>query len=190
MNAALTTELVGGMASRWWMLVARGAVAIAFGILTLAMPPSSLAPLLLLWGSYSVFDGVLCVLLAAQQRIDGHTWGWFLFEGTVGLGAGILALLTPGMTPLLFLSLIATRAAFNGVAEIAEAVRVRDAIRGEWLLAACGVLSVAFGLTMLLYRGAGALAAASVVAVYATVFGALLIGLGMRVHHWHPPASH
>jgi uncharacterized membrane protein HdeD (DUF308 family) len=186
MNAALTTELVGGMASRSWMLVVRGAVAILFGVLTLAMPPSSLVTLLMLWGLYSIFDGVFCVLLASQRSIAGHTWGWFLFEGTVGLGAGFLALLTSNMSALAFLSLIAVRAAFIGIAEIAEAVRVRDAIRGEWLLAATGVLSVAFGITMLLYRGAGALAAASAIAVYATIFGALLIGLGMRIHHWHP----
>lgn len=188
MNPALTTELVDGMAARWWMLIARGAVAILFGILVLATPASSMATLLLWWGSYAVLDGVLCVLLASQRSIDGHTWGWFLFEGTVSLGAGILALLTPGMTPLVFLSLIATRAAFNGIAEIAEAIRVREAIQGEWLLGACGVLSVAFGATMLLYRGAGALAAASMIALYAAIFGALLIGLGLRIHRWRPLA--
>ena len=186
MNPALTTELVGAMASRWWMLIARGAIAMLFGILTLAMQPSSLVTLLLLWGSYSAFDGVFCVLLASQRSITGHTWGWLLFEATVGLGAGILALLTPGMTALVLLALIALRASFNGVAEIAEAIRVRDAIRGEWLLAASGVLSVAFGITMLVYRGAGALAAASIIAVYATAFGALLVALGMRMHRWQP----
>jgi len=189
MDAALTTELVDGMASRWWMLVVRGAVALLFGVLTLAMPPSSLITLMLIWGAYSMFDGVFCVLLASQRSIAGHTWGWFLFEGTIGLGTGFLSLLTPSMTAFAFLSLIATRAAFIGVAEIAEALRVRAAIHGEWLLAATGVLSVAFGITMLLYRGAGALAAASAIALYATLFGALLIALGMRIHHWHPSTS-
>lgn len=186
MNAALTTELVFGMASRWWMLVARGAVAILFGVLTLAMPMSNLMTLVTLWGAYCVFDGVLCVLLASQRSIAGHTWGWFLFEGTVGLATGLLALLAASMTPLSFLSLIATRAAFIGIAELAEAVRVRHAIRGEWLLAAAGVLSFAFGITMLLYRDASTQAAATALAIYAALFGALLLGLGMRIHHWRP----
>lgn len=186
MNREHTTELVGTMASRWWMLIVRGAVAIMFGVLAVGMPTSSLLTLLFAWGTYSVLDGVLSVLLASQRGITGRPWGWLLSEGTVSLGAGLIALLTPGMTALALLSLIALRTAFSGVAEIAEAVRLRHAIQNEWLLAASGVLSVAFGITMLLYRGAGALAAAGVIGAYAMVFGALLVALGMRVHHWRP----
>jgi uncharacterized membrane protein HdeD (DUF308 family) len=181
MHRDLTTELVNTMASRWWMLVARGAVAIAFGALALASAASA-QTLLVLWGSYAVFDGVLCVLLASQRDIDGHPWGWLMFEGTVSLGTGLVALLSAQVSPLILLSWIALRAALSGIAEIAEALRVRDAIRGEWLLATCGVLSAAFGITMLLYRGAGALAAAGMIAAYAIVCGSLLIALGMRLH--------
>jgi hypothetical protein len=38
---------------------------------------------------------------------------------------------------------------------------------------------------MLLYRSAGALAAAGMIAGYAIICGALLIGLGMRLHSGH-----
>lgn len=186
MNREHTTELVGTMASRWWMLIVRGAVAIVFGMLALGTPTSSLLTLLFAWGAYSVLDGVLSVLLASQRSIAGRPWGWLLFEGTVSLGAGLLALLTPSMSALALLSLIALRTAFSGIAEIAEAVRLRHAIENEWLLAASGVLSFAFGVTMLLFRGAGAMAAAGVIGAYAVIFGGLLIALGMRVHHWRP----
>lgn len=181
----LTTELVNTMASRWWMLIVRGAVAIAFGALTLASSSTDVQTLLVMWGSYAVFDGVLCVLLASQRDMDGHPWGWLMFEGTVSLGTGLVALLSAQVTPLVLLSWIALRAALSGIAEIAEAFRVRDAIHGEWLLATCGVLSAAFGITMLLYRSAGALAAAGMIGMYALVCGALLIALGMRLHSGH-----
>lgn len=184
MNSDHTTELVGAMAARWWMLIARGAIAIFFGILAMAIPKSSLLLLLFLWGAYAVFDGVLCVLLASQRSIAGRPWGWLLFEGTIGLGAGILTLMSPGMTALVLLALIALRAAFNGVAEIAEAIRLRHAIHDEWLLATSGVLSVGFGIVLWLYPGAGALAAAWFIGAHAMMFGGLLIGLGMRVHRW------
>jgi len=186
MNSEHTTELVGAMASRWWMLVTRGAVAILFGILAAVMPASSLLTLALMWGAYSILDGVLCVLLASQRSINGLPWGWLLFEGTVSLGAGLLTLLSPSITALALLLLIALRTACSGCAEIAEAVRLRHAIRNEWLLATSGVLSVTFGVMMLVYRGVGALAVAHVIGGYAMVFGALLIALGMRVHHWRP----
>jgi uncharacterized membrane protein HdeD (DUF308 family) len=184
MNSEHTTEIVGAMASRWWMLVVRGAVAILFGILTVVMPKSSLLTLLFLWGAYSVLDGLLCVLLASQRSITGNPWGWLLFEGTVSLGAGLLTLMSPSMTALALLLLIALRTACSGFAEIAESIRLRHAIQDEWLLATCGALSVAFGVMMLVYRGAGALAVAEVIGGYAMIFGALLIALGMRVHHW------
>jgi uncharacterized membrane protein HdeD (DUF308 family) len=187
MHRDLTTELVNTMASRWWMLIMRGAVAIAFGVLTIASSSTNAQTLLVLWGSYAVFDGVLCVLLASQRDMDGHPWGWLMFEGTVSLGTGLVALLSAQVSPLILLSWIALRAALSGIAEIAEAFRVRDAIRGEWLLATCGVLSAAFGITMLLYRGAGALAASGMISVYALVCGALLIALGMRLHTAYTP---
>lgn len=182
MHRDLTTELVNTMASRWWMLIVRGAVAFAFGALTLASPSTTVQTLLVMWGTYAAFDGALCVLLASQRDIDGHPWGWLMFEGTVSLGTGLVALLSAQVSPLVLLSWIALRAALSGIAEIAEAFRVRDAIHGEWLLATCGVLSAAFGITMLLYRGAGAVAAAGMIAAYAILCGALLIALGMRLH--------
>lgn len=182
MHRDLTTELVNTMASRWWMLIVRGAVATAFGGLTLASSSTNVQTLLVMWGTYAVFDGVLCVLLASQRDMDGHPWGWLMVEGTVSLGTGLVALLSAEVTPLVLLSWIALRATLSGVAEIAEAFRVRDAIHGEWLLATCGVSSAAFGITMLIYRGAGAVAAASMIGFYALVCGALLIALGMRLH--------
>jgi uncharacterized membrane protein HdeD (DUF308 family) len=181
----LTNELVSTMASRWWMLIARGAIAIAFGVIALASPMDSVHALLVLWGSYAVFDGVLCVLIASQRDLDGRPWGWLLFEGAVSLGAGLVALLSASVTPLVLLSWIALRAALSGIAEIAESFRVRDAIHGEWLLATCGVLSAAFGITMLLYRSAGALAATGMIAGYTIICGGLLIALGMRLHSGH-----
>jgi uncharacterized membrane protein HdeD (DUF308 family) len=182
MQRDLTTELVHTMASRWWMLIVRGAMAIAFGAVTLASASSSVQTVLVLWGAYAVFDGVLCVLLASQPDIDGHPWGWLMFEGTISLGTGLVALLSAEVTPLVLLSWIALRATSSGIAEIAESLRVRDAIHGEWLLATCGALSAAFGIAMLLYRSAGALAAAGMISAYAMLCGGLLVALGMRLH--------
>ena len=178
-----SAEHASALAARWWMLVVRGAAAVLFGLAAIAMPTGSLFALLILWGAYATLDGVFSVLLAAQRGWTGRPWGWLLFEGTISLGVGLLTLLSPGMTALVLLSMIALRAVFNGIAEIAEAIRLRRAIRGEWLLATCGVLSVGFGVAMLIYPGAGAMAVAWIIGAYAMTFGALLICLGLRVHH-------
>ncbi len=176
------------LASRWWMLVVRGIAAILFGVAALAWPGISLLALVFLWGVYAFVDGVMALAHAARAGRAGGRWGWFLFEGLVGVAAALVTVFWPGITALVLLTLIAVWAILTGVAEIVTAVELRHEIRGEWLLGLCGVLSIAFGVLMFIYPGTGALAVLAVIAAYAIVFGVLLIALGFRVHHWatHP----
>ena len=77
---------------------------------------------------------------------------------------------------------------------IAAAIRLRKVITNEWFLALAGVLSVIVGIVLFAYPGAGALAIAIVIGVYALMFGAVLIALGVRLRRWRdraaaPPAA-
>ena len=93
----------------------------------------------------------------------------------------MLTFVWPGMTELVLLSLIAVWALLTGIAEIAVAVWLRKVIRGEWLLAASGVLSIAGGVLLLSFPRSGALAVMWVIGTYALVFGILLTTLGVRM---------
>ena len=57
---------------------------------------------------------------------------------------------------------------------------VRDH-QGEWLLGLTGVLSVVFGLLLIIFPGAGALTVVWLIGVYALVFGVVLVGLALRL---------
>ncbi|MFG0784290.1 DUF308 domain-containing protein [Delftia tsuruhatensis] len=50
----------------WWVLLLRGLVAIAFGVLTWAQPAVSLAALVLTFGAFTFVDGLLGVYSAIQ----------------------------------------------------------------------------------------------------------------------------
>ena len=77
--------------------------------------------------------------------------------------------------------MIAIWAVLRGIFEIVAAIRLRRVIRGEWLLGLGGALSIAFGIVLIAYPGAGAVALYWWIAAYAVVLGLLLVALGFRV---------
>jgi uncharacterized membrane protein HdeD (DUF308 family) len=175
---------------RWWALVIRGLAAIAFGILTFAKPSISLLALVILWGAYAIVDGVFSIVLSIRGARIVPGWGWFLAEGLVSIAAGAVTFLWPGITALVLLFVIAAWAVLTGIAEIATAVQLRRHVRGEWRLAASGVLSIVFGVLLAMRPGPGALAVTWLIGVYAVLFGALLVALGFQLHRFAEIPEH
>ena len=172
------------IADRWWILILRGLAAITFGILTFAFPQMSLSALVLLFGTYALVDGAFGVVMAYRRARAGTSWGWLLFEGMVGIAAAALAFFWPGITALAVLFVIAARAVLAGIAQMVVAVRLRKHIRHEWLLGLSGVVSVAFGVLLVLFPGPGALALLWYIGGFAIVFGVLMIAFGLRLERW------
>ena len=172
---------VAMLSRNWWLVALRGVAGILFGLLTLVAPGISLAALVLLYGAYAFADGLLAIVSAVRRHGAGNRWGLLLLEGLVGIAAGVLTVIWPGITALVLLYLIAAWALLTGILEIAAAIRLRKVISGEWLLALSGVASVAFAVVLMLFPGAGALAVVLWIGAYAFVFGVLLIALGFRL---------
>ncbi len=173
------------LVGNWWTFVLRGIAAILFGLLTILMPGIALLTLVLLWGAYAVVEGVINVVAAFRRTAaDQQPWWALLIEGVVSIAAGAIAFLWPGLTALALLYIIAAWALVTGVLEIVAAIRLRKQIQGEWMLAVAGALSIAFGLLLFLFPGAGALTVVLWIGAYAVVFGIMLIALGMRLRKW------
>ncbi|MES2819973.1 MAG: DUF308 domain-containing protein [Pseudomonadota bacterium] len=168
----------------WWMLALRGVSALAFGVLALLWPGITLVVLIALFAAYALVSGVLALLTAFKQRRRSRDWWLFLLLGLVGLAAGAIALFHPALTLLVLILLIGANALIGGVLDIIGAIRLRKRIHHEWLLILAGLLSVAFGLLMLLFPGFGALALVWIVSFHATLYGALLLALAWRARRW------
>ncbi len=161
----------------WGFTLVRGVLAIALGLTAFLLPGVTATALVWMWGAYAILDG--SAALAAALGHEEQRW-WHFVEGFAGIIAGVVAFALPGITALLLLFLIAAWAVVTGVFEILAAVRLRDQLRDEWLLALAGFVSLVLGAALIAVPGAGLLALVWLVGAYAILFGTSMVFLAFR----------
>lgn|SRR5690554_3262292 len=178
---SVVEKTLADMLSRnWWMLLLRGLIAIAFGVLIFMQPAMSLTALILLFGIYALADGMLSVWTAVAEHKQREYWWLLLIGGLLSIAVGIMTFMVPGITALVLLFFIAIRSIVMGVIEIVLAIHLRKVIKGEWLLILGGLLSIAFGIILMAQPGVGALAVLWIIATYAILFGILITILSFK----------
>ncbi len=133
--------MLHALADNWWLILLKGICAIVFGLLALAWPGVTVMTLVLLYGAFALVEGVLALAAAIKGDTPAPRW-WLAAVGLIGIIAGALTFLWPGITALVLLFLIAAWAIATGIMEIIGAIRLRKEIDDEWLLIAAGALSV------------------------------------------------
>jgi len=177
------------MTQNWWAIALRGLVAVLFGIAAFVWPGITLWALVAIFGAYALVDGIFAVIEAFRRDVVGERWWALLFEGFVGIAIGILTFAWPRLTAMGLLYLIAFWAIVTGVFEVITAIRLRHEIRGEWMMALIGVLSVAFGFLLVAFPLTGALSVVLIIGAYAVAIGALMIALGFKLRSLRHPGG-
>lgn len=172
------------LSQSWWMLALRGLAALLFGILAMLWPGLTLLWLVAMFAAYALITGAVSMVAAVKNRETDGKWWLVLLLGLVSIAAAAIAIFRPDLTALMLVLVMGANAVVTGVLDIAIAVRLRKVIRGEWLMILSGVLSVLFGILVLVFPGAGALALVWLISFYATVTGVLLLALGFRARGW------
>ena len=183
------TTSTGLMARNWWAVLIRGLISIIFGVMVLVWPGLALTSLIWVLAAYIFVDGIYAIISAFSHRDHYRHWWLTLIEGLIGVVAGVLAFLYPGITELTLLYVIAFWAIFTGIMEIIAAWRLRQEIKGELLLGLSGLASLIFGVLVLLQPAAGVLAILTIIGVYSIVFGILLVMLAFRLRSHHLPVT-
>jgi uncharacterized membrane protein HdeD (DUF308 family) len=169
------------LSKNWWYVAIRGAAAIIFGLVALIWPDITLTALVLLFGAYSLVDGAFTLGSAFGRRGEGGNRAWLILSGIAGIGIGVVTFFWPDITALVLLALIAAWAIVTGVLDIMTAIRLRREIEGEWLYVVSGVLSVIFGLLLIIFPSSGALALIILIGSFAIVFGIFLVAMSLRL---------
>jgi len=179
-----TATMVDTFRLNWWLLALRGLVAVLFGVLAFVWPGATLITLVWLFGAFALVNGLLSLILAAKAPKGYPRIGSLILGGLLGILAGLLTFVMPGITALGLLMLIAAWAIVTGIMEVVAAIRLRKIIANEWLLILAGIASVAFGVILFLQPAAGALALIWWIGAWALIFGILLVVLAFRMRNW------
>jgi uncharacterized membrane protein HdeD (DUF308 family) len=176
------TAAVAPLTRGWWLLLLKGVAGILFGISAFIWPGLTVLALTLLYGVFALADGIFSLGAAFTGGGDRAipTW-WLALIGLLGIAAGTVAFLWPGLTAFALVIMIGAWAVTIGVLEIIGAIWLRHEIEDEWLLIAAGILSVLFGLALLLRPAIGALALAWAVGAFALLSGVLHVAFAFRL---------
>jgi uncharacterized membrane protein HdeD (DUF308 family) len=163
----------------WWDMLARGIIAVIFGLLVFFMPGLSIVIFVLLFGSFAIADGILLLLQAVTVR-DGNWWVR-LIQGIVALAAGAAMFMWPRISALALLYVIAFYLIITGLLQAISAIEFRKWVKGDLLLLVSGILAIIVGVLLVMKPLTGAIALAQTIGIFAIAYGILLGILALKL---------
>jgi len=186
--------MVDVLAKNWWAIGIRGVLGIVFGLIALFLPGATMLSLVLVFAAYAFVDGVFGIVSAVRAAREGERWWYLVLEGLVNIAVAVVAVLWPGITVIAFVFLVAFWAIATGILELAAAFRL-DFIDGRGWLIFGGIVSVLYGVLLIVAPIVGAVVLTWWLGAYALVFGVALVVLAFKLHarlekHRQGPAAH
>jgi uncharacterized membrane protein HdeD (DUF308 family) len=168
----MDSKIVSGI---WWSLVIRGVLAILFGLVAFFYTGQTITALIYVFGAFALLSGIVTLVAAVRAGEAHRHWGWLAASGLIGVAAGVVSFVNPNATALAFVYLVAAWAVLSGVAEIAFALALPQALAHPWLEALSGALSVLFGVLLAVWPKSGETALIWLIGIYAILYGASML---------------
>lgn len=168
------------LAQNWWAVALRGVFAIIFGLIALLVPGATILSLVLFFAAYMLVDGVFSIVAAVRAASHHQRWGLLVLEGIVDILVGVIALAWPGLTVVFFITLMAVWSLITGVLEIVAAFKLNPDFGRGWLIFS-GIVSLLFGIALLVAPMLGAVVLTWWLGAYALVFGITLLALAFKL---------
>lgn len=168
------------LAQNWWAVALRGVFAIIFALIAFFSPGATLLSLALFFSAYMLVDGVFGIVSGVRAASNHQRWGLLVLEGILNILVGVIAFLMPGLTVLFFVTMVAVWSLITGVLMIVAAFKLNPAYGRGWLIVS-GLVSVLFGVALLVAPLVGAVVLTWWLGAYALVFGIGLLLLAFKL---------
>jgi uncharacterized membrane protein HdeD (DUF308 family) len=173
--------MVGLITRNWWTWLIRGIAAIIFGILAWIWPGITWITIAIFFGAYALVDGIFAIIGTIRAAGAGERWWPLLIEGIVGILIAASAFYDIRIVMAALFVTIAVWAILTGIFEIVAAIQLRKHIANEFWMILGGLASIAFGVLMFFYPVIAAITIIYIIAIYAVIFGIIMIGFSFRL---------
>ncbi|HYZ63507.1 MAG TPA: HdeD family acid-resistance protein [Acetobacteraceae bacterium] len=177
-------ERSAALARNWWAVALRGVAGILFGLIALFAPAATMLTLALFFAAYLLVDGVFAIVAAVRAARAHERWGMLLAEGVLDIVMGVIVWMFPEGAVLGFVLVTAAWALLTGGLMLASSFRLHGTYGRLWL-ALAGIVSLIWGVMLILAPVIGALVLTWWLGAYALVFGIMLLILAFRLRGQH-----
>jgi uncharacterized membrane protein HdeD (DUF308 family) len=168
------------LARNWWAVALRGAIAVIFGIVAIALPAVAVFSLVWVFAAYMLIDGVFAIVGGVRAAQHHGRWWPFALEGAVDIAAGLIAVIWPAIPAIVLIYLLAIWAIVTGILMVSAGFSPRRP-HSAWLLVLSGLISVLLGIAFIGWPGVGVVAIGLWIGIYALVFGVVLLAFAFRL---------
>ncbi|MBJ6128186.1 HdeD family acid-resistance protein [Microvirga splendida] len=176
------------LAQNWWAVALRGVFAIVFALIAFFWPGATLLSFVLFFSAYMLVDGVFAIVSGIRAASNHQRWGLLILEGILNILVGVIAFAMPVLTVLFFVTLVAVWSLITGVLMIVAAFKLNPEYGRGWLIFS-GIVSVLFGIALLIAPLVGAVVLTWWLGAYALIFGIGLLVLAFKLRRWRDDST-
>ncbi len=163
----------------WWYSLARGIIAVVFGILILLWPLSAIVVGVVWLGVFWILDGALAIVDGVRRR-GTRGAGWEIAFGVIGVLAGLFLAIQPLQAASTLVLIAGIWAILGGVTIGLGALQARGLPGWGWGVAV-GVVTLVFGILIVASPGVALATFVLFVGWYAIILGVSLVVLALRI---------
>ena len=119
------------MREHWMMFLVEGIVLLGLGFLAILIPPLATLGITILFGWLFLISGVMGLIATFWARQAPGFW-WSLVSAVLGIGAGLVLLVSPGSGALSLTLILIVFFVIEGVASVMYALEHRQQLSGSW----------------------------------------------------------